>query len=256
MKKHILLGAILVILAGVLCLGVPADVFAAKGVIKNPSTGGMSGIIVSDLGITNVGTLPTSKWYFLKEWGRGISRIFTFSATAKTELELKIVNEKAAEALMVQETKPDDESALETALKNYITAKERLQAHFMEMKETSENPNIEKLLKKFDEQISKHTILLNQIMERKLALESELAEFAINEPGVPNKKAETDFSDGKRVFPETNNRVFPETNNRTVCDDRVAPACPRGEIIECRDGKWICIGPATGSNREESSKAY
>ena len=53
----------------------------------------------------------------------------------------------------------------------------------------------------------------------------------------------------KRVFPETNNRVFPETNNRTACDDRQAPGCLRGEILECHNGKWVCIGPATGGGQ-------
>lgn len=37
----------------------------------------------SDLGVDNVGTLPTSNFYFLKQWGRGIERLFTFNAVSK-----------------------------------------------------------------------------------------------------------------------------------------------------------------------------
>lgn len=63
--------------------------------------------------------LPTSRWYFLKEWWRWIQRVFTFNKIAKAELELKITNEKTAELLKVQETKPDDANAFIKALANY-----------------------------------------------------------------------------------------------------------------------------------------
>lgn len=121
-------------------------------------------ITPADLGVENVGTLPTSKWYFLKEWKRGISRLFTFDATAKVELELDITNEKAAEVLALQETKV--EGALEKAFGNYADATERLRARLDNLEETSKNPNVEKLLKRLDEQTLKHALLLNQIAER------------------------------------------------------------------------------------------
>ncbi|MEK7636352.1 MAG: plastocyanin/azurin family copper-binding protein [Patescibacteria group bacterium] len=225
--------------------------FATKGVIKNIGSGsGMGTITISDLGVTDVGTLPTSKLYFFKEWGRGISRLFTFGATANAELELKIANEKAAEAFMVQETMPDDTEALVSALENYTKAGERLQSRIAKLTETSENPAVEKLLLKLNEQTLKHAVLFNQfikirdidsapedgnginskgpldnrfqdavnIAQKKiqesvavasekdknikqkaeeqikhaseviLKLELALAEFAINEPGVPNSK--------------------------------------------------------------------
>lgn len=464
MKRYIILLSVFILSAAFLAN--PA--LAAKGVIKNSGSGDMLGnITTTDLGIENPGTLPTSGFYFLKEWGREISRFFTFNSVAKTELELKIANEKAAEALKVQETKPDNTKALSTALENYTKAGERLQARFIKIRDTDNSPDdFEKLLLKLNEQTLKHAILFNQLAERWSAypytedanivnprgtrdnhlqgavdvvqkkiqeiviiaaerekdikqkaeeqikgaeslikeLESELAklksgfiyssqtqsaEFAINEPGAPNNRAintkrtgavarttdepnapsektgpiwidptparistnmtiermkagldtaggilanakahlvlaQAAFADGKfgeafgqarsaevlarnglraieseksknqknsakegcignenescphtwqsrrcmnglwvcdpaslsapdidtegkqRVFPETNNRVFPETNNRTVCDDRQAPGCLRGEILECKNGRWVCIGPASG----------
>ena len=53
-------------------------------------------------------------------------------------------------------------------------------------------------------------------------------------------------TDDGKIVPQAEKRVFPETNNRTFCDDIYAPACPRGEILECHNGNWVCIGPATG----------
>ena len=368
-------------------------------------------IIPSDLGIKNIGTLPTSPFYFFKEWRRGIGRLFTFNPVAKAELELKIANEKAVEVLKVEEAKPNNSEAIKKAIENYTNSQEKLKKKINSLKETSKNPNIEKLLEKLDSQTLKHAILFNQLAERwssdpyvedanvinpkgardnhlqgavdtaqkkiqeivvtatekdknikekadeqiKRAasviskLELGLAEFAINEPGVPNKKtdpnvfsdrmkagletaggtlanakthlasAKTAFADvkfgeafgqaraaevlarnGLRVIeseksknqkrnqksdtkegcignenesceytwqsrrcmsglwvchpaslaPDVNTkekqRVFPETNNRTACDDRQAPGCLRGEILECHNGKWVCIGPATG----------
>ncbi len=123
-------------------------------------------VTTADLGVNNPGLLPTNPFYFVKEWGRGIRMFFTFDKVSKAEYELKVVNQKVAETLKVQETKPDDASALEAALKNYTGAGERLKARLTELKETSENPNVEKLLKKLDEQTLKHAVLLNQLAEK------------------------------------------------------------------------------------------
>jgi hypothetical protein len=385
-KKYILLGFAIMALVGIVSLGTTTVSLAAEGAVKTPvETGDTDDITVSDLGISNVGTLPTSKWYFLKEWGRGLKSFFTFNSIKKTELELHITNEKAAEALEIQKTKPDNAGALAGAIKNYTSAEERLQARLIKLKETSKNPDIEKLVKKLNEQTLKHAFLLNQLAEKwnndshpedivgdkiqgdpdfdlitntikkahekindtvrvtaekekniaKKAeeqirraedvikeLESKLAKFAINEPGVPNdkpkstkrenigekparitineegagedkprsrlEKAKLAFKEGKfgeafggarsaevlarnglrkiinivkqnkfETVPATTDtdnksgRVFPETNNRTVCDDIQAPACPRKEMLNCCNGKWVCIGPATGNGKEE-----
>ena len=140
---------------------------AAKGIIKIGNAGGSSGITAVDLGIENPGTLPNSPFYFFKEWGRGISRAFTFGATAKAELELKITNEKAAELLEVEKTKPDDSLAITKALENYTAAQEQLKNRLSSLKETSKNPNVAKLIEKVNEQTAKHITLLNEIAEKK-----------------------------------------------------------------------------------------
>ena len=125
---------------------------------------GVSLMASSDLGVDNVGTLPTSNFYFFKEWGRGFSRFFTFNATAKAELELKITNEKAAEALAVEKANPDDAEALTKALQNYTKAQERLNTRLLKLKDNSENPKVAELLKKVDEKTAKHAELLEQLV--------------------------------------------------------------------------------------------
>ena len=119
-----------------------------------------------DLGVLDVGALPGDRFYFLKEWRRSIARVLTFSAVKKTELELYIVNEKAAEALTMAERKPDDPEAFTKAIENYTDATNQLEARLIKLKETSENPNIGKLLGKLDAQTLKHAILFNHLAER------------------------------------------------------------------------------------------
>ena len=224
---------------------------------------------MADLGVPNPGTLPTSRLYFLKEWRRGLTRLFTFNSIAKAELELNITNEKAAEALKVQKTVPDDAGALATALKNYTKAQERLQARIAKLEETSENPNVEKLLEKLDEQTLKHADLLNQLaagavnpegtrdnylqgavdiaqkkiqetiitaaekdknIEQKATdqiaraetavkeLESALAEFAINDAGVPNEKTGPIRIDSTPARISTNMTIERQTPKRDFGD--------------------------------------
>lgn len=347
-------------------------------------------------------------------------RFFTFNSVKKVELELRITDEIGAEALMTGETKPDDAGALAKAFEHYAKAEERLQARLDTLKETSENPNVEKLLEKLNQQTFKHAVLLNQLverwsidpyiedtdvvgsqtardnflqgavdsMQRKIQeiviaagkkdqhmkqkaegqivrtetaiheLETALATFAVSEhnglhektgpvridptfaraptnnvterqtpkrdfgdrmkagletageiltnakalfaegkfgeafgqarsaqvrarngirilngvlerkgvdvntPRIEDKNStmplmpSTDKKGGgtvpeveKRVFPETNNRVVPETNNKIVCDDKQAPSCLRGEMSECHNGTWVCMGSATGGEQ-------
>jgi hypothetical protein len=169
MSKKTFFSIIFVAFAAFLLFGFSESALAAKGIIiTKPAGAGSAGkITVSDLGITDVGTLPSSRWYFFKEWGRGFERVFTFNSVKKAELELRITNEKAAEALKVQEEKPDDAEALATALKNYTSAAERLQTRFIKIRDTDNSPDdFGKLFEKLNEQTLKHAILFNQLAER------------------------------------------------------------------------------------------
>jgi hypothetical protein len=143
MGKNILFLSLLLIVGLILILS--ANIVAAQGAISKV-----------DLGIQNPGVLTTSPFYFLKEWRRGIMRFFTFDQVAKTELELKIANEKAAEFLAVAEREPQNEKAIERALANYQKSRERLAQRLTSLKETSQNPNVDRLLDKVVEQEVRH----------------------------------------------------------------------------------------------------
>ncbi len=139
-------------------------------------------VTVADLDVFSAGTLPTSPLYFLKEWKRGISRVFTFGAIRNTELELNITNEKAGELIEVAKTKPDDLKAIEKTIKKYSEALDKLNARIAKLTENSENPKIAKLLEKLDERTAKHIVLLNQISESNVARDGSREEIE----GVPN----------------------------------------------------------------------
>ena len=104
----------------------------------------------------DVGAVPSSRLYVLKEFGRKIKMFFTFGQTAKLELQFKVLNEKSNEFQMVNLVDPENESALDKALKNYTDARERLRAKFESLKTTSKNPNIDALLEKFNAHIETH----------------------------------------------------------------------------------------------------
>lgn len=123
----------------------------------------MSEIAPSDLEVGEVGFLPTSRFYFLKEWRRGISRFFAFNSVKKAEFDLKTADEKAAELLEVRKTAPD---AAEDALENYEKAQERLKETLEKVKETSENPNVDRLLEKLADRTIKHIQLFDEIAKK------------------------------------------------------------------------------------------
>src|SRR3990167_1353250 len=78
-----------------------------------------------DLGV-DPGTLPTSPFYFVKEWRRAIQRVFTFNAIKRADLELNILNERAAEAPKISEDDSQNIEAVKEALANYLSAHSRL----------------------------------------------------------------------------------------------------------------------------------
>ncbi|HBT81101.1 hypothetical protein A2757_03370 [Candidatus Giovannonibacteria bacterium RIFCSPHIGHO2_01_FULL_48_47] len=122
--------------------------------------------ITVDLGIEDPGTLPTSPFYFLKEWRRGLKLLFTFDRVKKAELELEISNEKAAEAKKVEEENPDNIEAIKRAIENYKKSQERLKARLEALGDISENPQVERLLERLEERTEKHERLFEELLEK------------------------------------------------------------------------------------------
>ncbi len=118
--------------------------------------------------------LPTSPFYFLKELGRGIRIFFTFDPIKKSELEIKIGDEKMAELVAVAEKEPQNEKAIQKALENYQKSRERLTQRLASLKETSQNPNVDRLLDKVVDQEVRHIEVFDS-----------LSKFRITRRGVP-----------------------------------------------------------------------
>ncbi|MBU2529817.1 MAG: hypothetical protein KKD35_02155, partial [Elusimicrobia bacterium] len=116
------------------------------------------------LGLKKVGLLPTSPFYFLKEWWRGLKIGWIRDPIKKSEVQLQILSEKLAEAeAMAQKAlKPE---VLEKAFDNYANAMDKLKTRLEGLKETSENPNIDKLLDKITEAEIRHQEVLDKILE-------------------------------------------------------------------------------------------
>lgn len=117
------------------------------------------------LGLKKVGLLPTSPFYFLKEWWRGWKVGWIKDPIKKSEAQLQILSEKMAEAAEVAQRAPKSE-VLEKAFNNYTSAMDRLKDKMEALKETSENPNIDKLLNKITEAEIRHQEVLDKILER------------------------------------------------------------------------------------------
>lgn len=118
----------------------------------------------ADVKISTPILLPTSPFYFIKEFGRAVQTFFTFNAEKRAELKLRITEEKLVEAQVVSEKQPDNQKGLERALANYEENRAELKVRLEKLQETSKNPNIGDLIQKIDEKIATHTELFNQLI--------------------------------------------------------------------------------------------
>lgn len=73
----------------------------------------------AELGVANTGLLPSNPFYFLKEWGRGFRKFITPSLIKKSEVELEVLNQKAAELKKLDEITASDLKAVRRALASY-----------------------------------------------------------------------------------------------------------------------------------------
>jgi len=116
-----------------------------------------------DLGVESSGLLPSNPFYFLKEFGRGVRKFFVGNLVRKAELELGILNEKAAELKKLQEITPDNISALSRAVANYQSAVEQYKIRLESLAGQSMNPNLDRLLTQIVERSLKHQQLFNAL---------------------------------------------------------------------------------------------
>ncbi len=130
-------------------------------------------ITAKDLGIEEPGILPTSPFYFLKNWGRTIRRTITLDPVKKANLELEITNQQAAEINQMEEISPERIDSISGAVENYQSNVERLKTRLDELKETSKNPNVNALLEKLADRSVKHQQLFD-VLKKKFEDQDEL----------------------------------------------------------------------------------
>lgn len=123
-------------------------------------------VTVADLGAEDPGILPTSRIYFLKNWSRSIKRAFTFNPVKKAELELDIANQQAAEIAEMKEVAPDRADAIAKAGQNYQANVDRLKNRLEALKDTSQNPNVDKLMEKLADRSVKHQQLFDELKQK------------------------------------------------------------------------------------------
>ncbi|GIW66580.1 MAG: hypothetical protein KatS3mg095_0478 [Candidatus Parcubacteria bacterium] len=111
--------------------------------------------------------LPTSPFYFTKELWRGIKLFFTFDPVKKADLELKIADEKLAEALKVierdcgvKQEQSCNQKALEKSLTNYFNSREKLIDRLERLKN---NSNVEELKNKIFERAVIHDAVFDEL---------------------------------------------------------------------------------------------
>jgi len=119
-----------------------------------------------DLNVENVGILPTSPFYFLKEIRRDLMRMFTKDPVSEAFLELQIVNETAAELEKVQEFKSNNILAITKSIENYKTAQKRLSSKLEEIKRLPKGRASSKLIEELASKVVLHERFLRSFEER------------------------------------------------------------------------------------------
>jgi len=166
MDKKIFLFSIILIL----CLSWQTIVFAQE---ENITTSTESEIIqeieedqtvlAEDLNTKEPNFLPSSPFYFLKEWWRDGKLAFTFNLVKKAELRQKIADEKLLELRKMVENGVGA-GILEQSKHRYEIQQEKLQAAIEKLKErVIKNPE---QLEKFKDKFTSHQILHDKILEK------------------------------------------------------------------------------------------
>lgn len=151
-RKYLVIALFMVLFLGVL---------AASAQTTTPTTT-QPQITAQDLGVSEPTLLPSSPFYFLKDWGRAINLFFTFNPLSKAELELRYESERALEARAVA----NNQTALTKAINNYLSARQDLGQRLKNIQDTSKNPNVSDLLNKFLSQSQKHEELFKELAKQ------------------------------------------------------------------------------------------
>lgn len=132
---------------------------------SNTSAFASTKVTIQDLGVENPGILPTNPFYFLKVWNRSFQRRITRDPLKKVAYELDVTNQQAAEIKQLL-TYSQNTYAIKAAVDRYTENVAQLKARLEEVKDTSENPNVDKFLGQLTDLSLKHQGLMNDIEEK------------------------------------------------------------------------------------------
>ncbi|OGY64984.1 MAG: hypothetical protein A3A04_01295 [Candidatus Harrisonbacteria bacterium RIFCSPLOWO2_01_FULL_40_28] len=175
-----------------------------------------------NLGIDDPGVLPTGRLYFAKEWSRGFRQFFTFNPFKKAELDLSILNEKAAELQKIAE---DDKNSFDTvlyAVDQYEISLNTLEDRILGLKVQDGQANLDRFLVSLTNRLAKHNDFLAILKVRFETSNDSIQEKIGN---IQNKLTQVFFSIPLRL--KNNEGFFNELRAlqaRRVTDDRVYAA--------------------------------
>ena len=192
-------------------------------------------VTTKDLGVEEPGILPSSPFYFLKNWGRGVQRIFTFNPINRAALELQIVNQQAAEIKKMEEAAPVSNrlDAISQAIGNYQSNVDRLKNRLEDIEETSKNPKVNDLLEKLIDRSIKHQELFDNLMG-KFEASGELKDsFKKTKEKLNDVFADIpDKFENSEMFRQGLERAFENRPERTFKELRAI------EILDQLDGRF------------------
>lgn len=114
----------------------------------------------------NVGILPTSRLYFIKEWRQGIQKFFTFDSFRKAELDFDFLKLRAGELKKLNEINPDNVNVLAIALNNYQESANRLARRLEILNGDNRTIDFDNLINDILEQVLKQQDVLDALMFR------------------------------------------------------------------------------------------
>jgi len=122
-----------------------------------------------DLGVGNPLILPTSPLYFFKELGRDLKRLFTLNREARIELELEILNAKAAEIESLEQR--SNTEGMKKAIQSYGRSAEIIAGKI----ESLRQGEAESLVADFAAKAIAHQELFGRVLRHNNGLSQEVA---------------------------------------------------------------------------------
>src|SRR3989344_5920138 len=112
------------------------------------------------------GILSNSPFYFLKESGMVIEKIFTFTSLGKAELALEIAESKILELKKAQEVIPDNIDAVSNGLDKYIKNAEYLKRKLEKLIKRAEETGVDQLFNNLTFSVLAHQQLFDDLRSK------------------------------------------------------------------------------------------